>query len=334
MQRNRVLLGVCLVAAALTVSACSSGGSGGSDSKSGGGAKGGYNITLIPGVSNDAYYGSVACGVKTVAQKDKSSVDVQAPKTFSPTDQIPLLRAAIARKPDAIIIAPTDSKSLYAPLLQAKQAGIKIVLVDTTLDNPSVAESQVSSDNIKAGQTAAQTLAKLIGNKKGSVLTVNLTAGVTTTDQRAEGFADVIKKTSGLSYLGQQYSDNSVQKASQIVSSTLASHSDLVGIFSTAAFNTEGAVAALRQSGKKGIEIVGFDANPPGVKQIEDGTVAAQVVLKPYDEGRFAAEQAINALEGKKVTPKISTGALVATKANLKSPEVQKYLYSFTCPSS
>jgi ribose transport system substrate-binding protein len=57
-------------------------------------------------------------------------------------------------------------------------------------------------------------------------------------------------------------------------------------------------------------------------------------VLKPYDEGVAAGEQAINALTGKEVTKKISTGAVVATKDNLDSPEVKKYLYSFTCPAA
>jgi ribose transport system substrate-binding protein len=330
---NRQLSVVVATAAAAGLcltSACSS------SSKSTGASKksSGYSIALSPGVANDAYYGSVACGVKATAAKTSSSVDVQAPKSFSPTDQIPILQSVIAKKPDAIIIAPTDSKSLYAPLKKAQQAGITIVLVDTTLDNASVAVSQVSSDNVGAGKDAADTLSKLLGGKSGSVLTVNLSAGVTTTDAREQGFAEQIKTTSGMKYLGQQYSNNSVQTASSIVSSTLAAHSDLVGIFSTAAFNTEGAVAALKAKKDSGVTIVGFDANPPGVKQIQDGDVAAQVVLKPYDEGMMAAEQAINSLQGKTVEKKISTGAVVATKDNLATPEVQKYLYSFTCPSS
>ncbi|MER7281598.1 ABC transporter substrate-binding protein [Dactylosporangium sp. NPDC000244] len=308
----------------------------GADSGNGGGdgKTGAFKIALIPGVANDAYYGSVACGVQAAAKATGSTVDVQAPKTFSPTDQIPILQAVIAKKPDVIIIAPTDSKALYAPLKQATTQGIKVVLVDTTLEDPSIAEAEVSSDNIEAGKTAAAKLIELLGGKSGSVLTVNLSAGVTTTDDRFKGFAEGLKATPALKDLGQQYSNNSVQTASSIVSSTVAAHPDLVGIFSTAAFNTEGAVAALRARKDNNVTIVGFDANPPGVKQIQDGEVAAQVVLKPYDEGVSAGEQAINALTGKPVTKKISTGAVVATKDNLNSPEVQKYLYSFTCPAA
>jgi ribose transport system substrate-binding protein len=329
-RRNAIGAAAVIAALAIPLAACGNAGAGKSGSKTDS-----FKIAFIPGVANDAYYGSVACGIQAVAKGTKSNVDVQAPKSFSPTDQIPILQAVIAKKPDVIIIAPTDSKALYAPLKQAVSQGIKVVLVDTTLDNPSLAEAQVSSDNIAAGKVAAETLVQLLNGSKGSVLTVNMSAGVSTTDDRAKGFFEGLKSASALTDLGQQYSNNSVQTAASIVSSTLAAHSDLVGIFSTAAFNTEGAVSALKSANiKDKVTIVGFNANPPGVKQIQDGEVAAQVVLKPYDEGRSAAEQAVNALTGKPVTKVISTGAVVATKANLSTPEVQKYLYSFTCPSA
>lgn len=296
-------------------------------------AQNGKKIAFIPGVGGDAYYGSVQCGIEAAAKASGATVQTQAPKSFDPANQIPILETMVADKPDAIIIAPTDSKALFAPLKRAADQGIKIVLVDTTLEDPSIAVSQVSSDNVEAGKVAGREMLKLLGGKKGSLLTVNLSAGVTTTDDREKGFAEVIK-AAGLNYLGQQYSNNSVQKADQIVSATLLAHPDMVGIFSTAAFNTEGAVAALRAAKKtKDVVIVGFNANPPGIDELKKGLVAAQVVLKPYDEGKFAGEQALNALEGKPVKKQILTGSTVATKANLDNPDVAKYVYSFTCPA-
>lgn len=292
-----------------------------------------YKLAFIPGVGGDAYYGSVQCGIEAAAKVRGASVETQAPKSFDPAAQVPILETMVAKKPDAIVIAPTDSKALFAPLKKASEQGIKIVLVDTTLEDPSIAVSEVSSDNVEAGRVAGNELAKLLGEQKGSVLTVNLSPGVTTTDDREKGFADAIK-AAGQNYLAQQFSNNSVQKADQIVSASLLSNPDLAGIFSTAAFNTEGAVAALRAAGKsKDVKIVGFNANPPGIDQLKKGQVFAQVVLKPYDEGKFAGEQALNALEGKPVERKILTGSVVATKDNLDSPEVAKYLYSFTCPA-
>lgn len=330
----------------LALSACSSGDS--SSAESGGAAPSAtagdetaaatpsepYEIAFIPGVANDAYYGSVQCGIEAVANEFGANVTTQAPKSFSPTDQIPILQAVIATNPDALIIAPTDAKALYAPLKKAVDQGITLVLVDTTLEDPSIAVAQVTSDNVAAGEVAAQTLIELLGEKAGSVMTVNTSPGVSTVEEREKGFAQGLAVNAALKYLGQEFSDNSVQKANSIVAAKLVSNPDLVGIFSTAAFNTEGAVSALKASDRDDVTIVGFNANPSGIDQIKDGTVAAQVVLKPYDGGIEAAKQAFNALEGKPVTPITLTGAVVANKANLESPEVQKYLYSFTCPTS
>lgn len=300
---------------------------------SGTAARADAKLAFIPGVGGDAYYGSVQCGIEAAAKTRGATVETQAPKSFDPAAQIPILETMIAKKPNAIVIAPTDSKALFAPLKKASDQGIKVVLVDTTLEDPSIAVSEVSSDNVEAGRVAGAELVKLLGDKKGSVLTVNLSPGVTTTDDREKGFSETVKKA-GQNYLPQQFSNNSVQKADQIVSATLLSNPDLVGVFSTAAFNTEGAVAALRAAGRsKDVKVVGFNANPPGIDQLKKGQVYAQVVLKPYDEGKFAGEQALNALEGKAVEKKILTSSVVATKDNLTSPEVSKYLYSFTCPA-
>lgn len=290
------------------------------------------DIAFIPGVGGDAYYGSVQCGIEKAAAEAGATVQTQAPSSFDPATQIPILETMIAQNPDAIVIAPTDSQALFAPLKRAVDQGIKVVLVDTTLADPSIAVSEVSSDNIEAGRVAAQKLAEILGDKKGSVLTVNLSAGVTTTDDREKGFAEGIQ-AAGFKYLGQEFSDNSVQKADQIVSAALLANPDLVGVFSTAAFNTEGAVAAIRAAGKSDdVQVVGFNANPPGIEQLERKQVAAQVVLKPYDEGYEAGKQAIAALKGEPITAKILTGATVATPDNLKDADVAKYVYSFTCP--
>lgn len=292
----------------------------------------GHTIAFIPGVGGDAYYGSVQCGIEKAAAEQGATVNTQAPSSFDPAAQIPILETMIAQKPDAIVIAPTDSQALFAPLKRATEEGIKVVLVDTTLADTSIAESAVSSDNVAAGRVAAERLVDLLDGRKGSVMTVNLSAGVTTTDDRERGFAEGIK-AAGLTYLGQQYSDNSVQKADQIVAAALLSNPDLVGVFSTAAFNTEGAVAAIRAAGRsQDVVVVGFNANPPGIEQLKRKQVAAQVVLKPYDSGYQAGLQALNALDGKPVEKTILTTATVATADNLEDPEVARYVYSFTCP--
>jgi ribose transport system substrate-binding protein len=256
------------------------------------------------------------------------SLDFQGPDEFDASQQIPVLDAVSAKSPDAILIAPTDTKALFAPITQAAQNS-KIVLVDTTLDDPSMAVSQIASDNLKGGQTAGEELLKLIGGK-GKVMVVNVKPGISTTDQRGQGFEQAVKGKPGVTYLGQEYSQDDPAKAAAIVTATLSKHPDLKGIFAANLFSAEGAASGLRQAGKLGdVKIVGFDAGPKQVQDLKDGLVQALIAQKPAEIGADGVEQAYNALAGKPTTKEIGTGFEVVTKDNLS--QMQDVLYKPSC---
>jgi ribose transport system substrate-binding protein len=315
-----------LALAAATVVAC------GDDDEGGGGAADGdgksYKMTLIAGVKGDEFYITMNCGAQEAAKKVGATLEFQGPDQFDAAQQTPIVDAVAAKSPDAILIAPTDTKALFAPITQAA-ANSKIVLVDTTLEDPSMAVSQIASDNLEGGREAGRTLLELIGGK-GKVLVVNVKPGISTTDQRGQGFEEEVKGKPGVEYLGQEYSQDDPAIAAQIVTSTLSKHPDLKGIFATNLFSAEGAASGLRQAGKLGeVKIVGFDAGPKQVKDLEDGLVQALIAQKPADIGRQGVEQAYAALEGQETTPEIGTDFEVITKENLS--EMQDVLYKPSC---
>jgi ribose transport system substrate-binding protein len=317
-----------LALAAGTLVAC-----GGDDSSSGGGSSGSsggknYKMTLIAGVKGDEFYITMNCGAQAKAKELGVTLDFQGPDKFDAAQQTPIVDAVTAKSPDAILIAPTDTKALFAPITQAAQNS-KIVLVDTTLDDPSMAVSQIASDNLKGGETAGTTLLDLIGGK-GKVMVVNVKPGISTTDQRGQGFEQAVKGKPGVTYLGQEYDDDDPAKAASIVSATLSKNPDLKGIFAANLFSAEGSATALRQAGKLGdVKIVGFDAGPKQVQDLKDGLVQALIAQKPADIGSQGVEQAYNALEGKPTQDKIGTGFEVVTKDNLS--EMQDVLYKPSC---
>jgi len=323
---SRSILALATVAALAATAGC---GGSGSDAASGGSKH--YKVSLIVGLKGDDFYGSMACGAEAAAKRLGADIDVQGPSKWDAPEQITVLNSVIASRPDAILIAPVDNSALQAPLEQAAAQGIKIVLVDTTLKDPSIAAAQVTSDDELAGKDAAQEVAKQTGGK-GSVVTINTQPGVSTVEARVRGFEDGIKATPGLSYLGQQYSGDDAAKASSVVTSTLTSRPDLAAVFATNTLTGQGAATGIKNAHKTGqIKLIGFDANPSGVEALQDGSAQAQVVLKPLDIGTSGVEQAVNALSGKPVEKLIHTGALMATKDNLSTPDVQKYLYRSNC---
>jgi ribose transport system substrate-binding protein len=296
-----------------------------------GGSSKGRHLALIQGVAGDEFYISMTCGAKAAAEAAGATLDVQGPSKFVSQLQIPIVDQVVAKRPDAVLVAPTDTQALIDPLKRMQQAGIKVVEVDTHVDDKSVGVSEIASDNRGGGVAAAKQVAKLVGGK-GSVLVVSVQPGVSTTDARVRGFEAEIKANyPGIKYLGVQYSEDEPTKAAQIVQSTLRSHPDLAGVFATNLLSAEGAATGLQAARNTRVKIVGFDAGPKQVHDLKRGIVHALVAQKPFLIGQLGVEQALSALDGKPVKPKIATDFTVVTKDNLDDPEVSKYLYKPTC---
>lgn len=308
-------------AAALALTACSSAkptatapaGTGAGTAAGGSNSK---EIVFIQGVAGDEFYITMDCAIKAKAKELGYTVQTQGPQKFDPTLQKPIVDAVVASRPAALLVAPTDVKAMQAPLEQVAKAGIKVVLVDTTVNNPDFAVSQISSDNVGGGKAAFEAI-KQQKPKGGKLLVISTDPGVSTVDARVQGFEQAAKADSAFTYLGVQYSRNDPATAANLVSSALQKDPDIAGIFATNLFSAEGSATGVRQAGKTGISIVGFDAGPNQIKALKDGTVQALVAQQPGTIGADGVEQAVNALTGKPVNAKIQTGFTIITRDNL-----------------
>lgn len=314
-------LAAILLVACLGLVACGDDDDGGG----GGGASGSgedYKVTLIAGVKGDEFYITMNCGAQEEARKQGVELDFQGPDQFDASLQTPIVNAVTQKKPDAILIAPTDTKAMYVPIKAAADAGITIVLVDTTLEQPDLAVSQIASDNEAGGREAAKALGDLIGGE-GKVFVNNVNPGISTTDARAQGFEDEAKSL-GLEYVGMEFNDDDPAKAAAIAKAQLAKTPDLAGIFGTNLFGAEGSATGVREAGKSGdVKIVGFDAGPKQMEDLDSGLIQALVAQKPADIGKFGVQQAVAALDGKPVKEKIGTESVTLTKDNLKeNPDI------------
>jgi ribose transport system substrate-binding protein len=333
MARRTWIGAACAAILALGVAACGSdddngGSSSGSSTSSSSSAKKNYKMTLIAGVKGDEFYITMNCGAQAKAKELGVTLDFQGPDKFDAGLQTPVVNAVAAKKPDAVLVAPTDTKAMYAPIKQLSDNGAKVALVDTTLEQADFAVSQIASDNEGGGKAAADTLSKLIGGK-GKVFVVNVKPGISTTDARGKGFEEGAK-AAGLTYVGQEYDDDDPSKAAAVTKAALAKNPDLKGIFATNLFSAEGAATGIREAGKLGqVKIVGFDAGPKQVEDLKKGTVQALIAQKPAEIGADGVEQAYNALTGKSTEKEIGTGFTSITKDNLT--ENQDALYKASC---
>jgi ribose transport system substrate-binding protein len=323
---------------AAALAACGGSSSGGSvtpsasDSGSAAAGGGSKNITLMVGVKGDPFYVSMECGAKEAAAAAGATLNTQGPDKFDATLQNPLLDAVAASKPDALLVAPNDVKASAGPLKKIQDAGTKVVLVDTTVDDASIGVSRIATDNKLGGVKAAEAL-QTLGLKSGAkVLVISTDPGISSVDARVAGFGEKAAELGFKLVSDTQYSHNQPATAAQVITAALQKDPDLAGVFATNLFSAQGTATGLRTAGKSGaVKMVGFDAGPDQIKQLEAGDVQALVAQKPFDIGKQGVEQALAALSGGSVTANIQTESLVVTKDNMADPEVSKYIYKASC---
>jgi ribose transport system substrate-binding protein len=316
---------LALTAGALT--ACGSSGSGGS------GAASKKSLELIVGTKSDNFYVTMECGAEQEAKKLGVKLTVTGPATFSIPLQKPLIDAAEVSKPDALIVAPTDAKSLNSDLLKVQQAGTKVVFVDTSSSDMSIGVSRISSDNAAGGKLAADSLGQLIGGK-GTVAVISVAKGVSTTDARIQGFEqEMAAKFPGITLLGEQ-NDNtdSVSIAAQFIEGDISAHPDLNGAFAANVITAQGVASGVDHAGKSGkVKLATFDADPDQMTMLTKGTIQLAIAQEPAVEGADGVQQALNALDGKPVTANIATPLIAITPQNMNSPSVQPFIYKSSC---
>jgi ABC-type sugar transport system substrate-binding protein len=291
-----------------------------------------YNVELVVGTKSDDFYVTMECGAMAEAKSLGVNLTVTGPADFSAPEQAPILNAVAASKPDALIVAPTDTKALNPELSRIANEGVKVVFVDTTTTDPSVAVSHITSDNTGGGKLAADSLAAQIGGK-GTVAVINVNPGISTTDARIAGFtAEMNAKYPGITVLGTQYDNDSSATAASQVEADITAHPNLSGVFATNVLSAQGAATGIQHAGASGrVKVATFDAEPQQITALKSNTIQLAIAQSPYLEGQDGVEQAVNALSGKPVTANIGTPLVAITQANVNSASVQKNIYVSSC---
>ncbi len=296
-----------------------------------------FTVALIPGLTTDAFYITMRKGAQLAADALGVELLFQGGPEFNPTVQVPVLQAVIARAPDAILIAPTDKQQLIAPLKIAHEKGIPVITVDTFIDDGQYQDdegpgdfplSYIASDNVLGGRMAARALARAIGGE-GKVYVSNVKPGISTTDQREEGFKLEMAKYPEIEVLETQFNDDDANKAAAQLQAVYARNPDLKGVFGANLFSAIGAADGVKALGKSGeIKVVAFDAPQRIVDDIKSGLIDLAIAQHPAEIGYYGVVTAYALLVGQSVPVHIGTGFTVMDAGNIDDPEIRKFVYS------
>jgi len=293
-----------------------------------------FTIAVVPKGTTHPFWKSVNAGALKAASDYKAqgvAVDLIWKGPLREDDreqQIQVVEGFVSQGVNGIVLAPLDSKALIRPVEEAKKAGIPTAIIDSALESDQIT-SFAATDNKRGGNLAAERLGELLGGK-GKVIMLRYLEGSASTNDREEGFLEVMKaKFPNIELIStNQYAGATRDSAKRTAENLLQRYGDQVnGVFASNEPATTGMLLALQDRGLAGkVTFVGFDSSPQFVDAMRNDQMQGIVVQSPFAIGELGVKAMVDSLLGKPVEKRIDTGVMIITPENMNSPEAQKLL--------
>jgi simple sugar transport system substrate-binding protein len=281
-RRLRVAAMSLALVAAFTAAACG----GDDDGSNGQGAKSasrqGMRIEFaFAGVPGDPYYTVIKNGAAQ-AEKDMG-VDVEYKETaqYDFQEQVRLIKAAIARKPDGLVVSEESPEVLDGPVKDAVDAGIPVIIAaagENSVEKTG-ALAFVGQNEFEVGFKAGQEL-KAAGVKR--VACLNPAVGTPNLDARCSG----LEKALGAGNVDVVAIDQTDRTAAKNRVKAILQRGDVDGLLALAAATVaEPALAAVEESGREDdVKLATIDLSPGVLAAVRDGKL-----LFASDQQQFLA---------------------------------------------
>jgi ribose transport system substrate-binding protein len=290
-----------------------------------------YKIAVIPKGTTHEFWKSIHAGAKKAEQElNRNGVMVQVIwkgplKEDDREQQIQVVENFVAQRVSGIVLAPLDRRGLVAPVEMAVRGKIPVVIIDSGLESKAPVSS-VSTDNREGGRIAARNLGRLLGGK-GNVILLRYAVGSASTEEREEGFLEVMKKDyPNIKLLSTDQHAGATRESAKRTAENLLNRfgRQVNGIFAANESSAAGMLLALRDAGLAGgkVKFVAFDSGETLNAGLKAGDIQGMVVQNPLNMGYLGVKTMVAVLQGKKVERVIDTGVGFVTKENFDSPEM------------
>ncbi len=290
-----------------------------------------YKIAVIPKGTTHEFWKSIHAGARKAELELKAAgTNVQVIwkgplKEDDREQQIQVVENFVGQRVSGIVIAPLDKRGLVAPIETAARGKIPVIVIASGVESKAPS-SFIATDNREGGRIAARELGKLLGGK-GNVIMVRLQVGSASTEEREEGFLEIMKKDfPAIKLLStDQHAGPTRDTAKRVAENLLNRFGRQVnGIFCCNESSGAGMLLALRDAGLAGgkVKFVAFDSGEALNQGLLAGDLQGLVVQNPMRMGYLGVMKMVAVLRGEKVDARIDTGVGFVTKANFNSPEM------------
>lgn len=258
-------------------------------------------IGVMPKLVGIDFFNAVEKGAKEAGAELGVEIEYDGPVTNDVTKQSALVETWIARKFDAICIAPNDPDAIAPALNKARSRGIKIITYDADA-KPTARDffvNQATYDTV--AKALVETMAKGIGPEGKFIF---LTGSLTAVNQniwmdhmeayRAEHYPNMVNLSQT-----PKVSEEDQALATQVTIDMLKTYPDLQGIYAMTSVALPGAAEALsKENAYDRVFLTGLSTPNSMRTYIKKGVVKEFVLWSPVDLGYLAVQAATAMVRG------------------------------------
>ncbi len=238
-------------------------------------------VVVSHGQSSDPFWSVAANGVRDAAADMGVDVEYQAPGAFDMAEMSQIIDAAVASKPDGLVVTIPDADALGPSIRAAVEAGIPVISMNSGSDvfADLGVLVHVGQTEYEAGLIAGQRMA---AEGVTTALCINQEVGNAALDLRCQGFTDGLGGT--VTVIPVDLADPAGAQAA--VAGALGANPDVNGILTLGPTGAVPTLNALEEAGKVGdIKLATFDLGPEVLQAIIDGKMLFAIDQAQYLQG-------------------------------------------------
>lgn len=267
--------------------------------------------------------------IKTAAKNVGIDLDFRE-YGYTQADQKKLIRDLIKKKVDVIAFSPFVKSGWDDVLMEAKNAGIAVILSDRSVDSDdSLWNCNIGSDFIEEGRRAARLLLTRFKDKEVNIFELQGNMGSAPQIEREAGFKEVIKDNDNYKIVATETGNFSYENGKQVMEKFLKTRSKDINV--VYAHNDDmalGAIEAIKEVGLipgKDIVVIGIDGTREALLSIIKGEMYCTIECNPL-LGPQLMKTASQIMMGEDVPVKIVNAEDIFTQIN-SAKEVNNRLY-------
>lgn len=282
----------------------------------------GYLIGASYMTMNNEFYKILNEEISSRAELEQDQMILRDP-ALDADRQIEQIDAMIQMGIDVLVVTPVDWKSLSDILRKAKEQGIFIVVVDSNLEDESLADCTITSDNYNAGRMVGEYFLK--ENETAELVVMTHDAAKSGQD-RVQGFLDAVEQREGIHIVEKINCDGQLEIAMPRMQRIIEEGAVFDSVFCLNDLAGVGVVAALDDGGMLDrVNVYGIDASPDAKALIKEGMMSASAAQFHSRIGRKAADVIYQLLEGGTVDKSVLVPVELVTGENVEQYRIDRW---------